>query len=94
MKSPETDRAPKLNRITFAVDVDKNKPYIQPLGATLRGDEDIEVCFSIILNGCELQLGCLLLRRDKRHDSYWLRDHIQMIKPEYLPSRQRRYMHK
>ena len=87
MKGLETDRRVRPNRIIFAVDVDKKKPYIQPAGATLRSDTDIEVCFSIIQNGLELQLGCLLLRRDRRHDSTWLRNHVQTIKPEYLPNR-------
>ena len=94
MRSLETDTEVKPNRIIFAVDIDRNKAYIHPQGATLRSDEDIEVCFSIIQNSCELRLGCLFLRREKRHDSYWLRNHIQMIKPEYLPDRQCRGIHK
>jgi hypothetical protein len=87
MKGLETDRRIRPNRIIFAVDVDKKRPFIQPAGATLRSDKDIEVCFSIIQDGLELQLGCLLLRRDRRHDSTWLRNHVQTIKPEYLPNR-------
>ncbi|MDH5441687.1 MAG: hypothetical protein OEZ48_10750 [Candidatus Bathyarchaeota archaeon] len=86
MKGLDADRGVTPNRIIFAVDVDKKKPYIQPAGATLRSDKDIEVFFSIIQNGLELQLGCLLLRRDRRHDSTWLRDHVQVIRPEYLPN--------
>jgi hypothetical protein len=94
MKSLETAKGASPNRIAFVVDIDRNKPFVHPPGATLRSDRDIEVCFSIIQNGRESQLGCLLLRREKHHDSYWLRSHIQMIKPEYLPNRQRRDIHK
>ena len=94
MKGPEADGRARPNRIVFAVDVDKKRPYIQPAGATLRSDKDIEVCFSIIQNGLELQLGCLLLRRDRRHDSTWLRNHVQTIKPEYLPNRPQHNAHR
>ncbi len=85
MNGLEADRRARPNRIIFAVDVDKKRPYIQPAGVTLRSDKDIEVYFSIIQNGLELQLGCLLLRKDRRRDSTWLRNHVQTIKPEYLP---------
>ena len=94
MRSLETAKGARPNRIIFAVDIDKHKPFVHPPGATLRSDKDIEVCFSIIQNGRELQLGCLLLRKEKNHDSYWLRNHVRVIKPEYAPNRQHRDMHK